>query len=296
MDVDDRRRLARIVTETCTAITKRIQVFLADRNEIPGRAVWQIPRIENVLEHEFTHFNDRKWLESYRISKEMFEQLACDLQGLQRQVTRLRKPVPIKTVVAMLLKRIGKGMDYREIGDKFGIGASTACKKVNEAMHFLVHSKLHIISKLQRGIDFQTIINGFQRKWNFPQCLGAIDGTHIPIKAPIIHHADYFNRKSFHSVILQVVCDSQCCFTDVFAGWPDRAHDSRVFARSQVGKMITEGRLIPNDVNLSRVIDNHIIEPFLIGDPAYPLSRHLMKNYPGLNLTPDKEYFNYVQT
>ena len=140
----------------------------------------------------------------------MFEQLACDLQGLQRQVTRLRKPVPIKTVVAMLLKRIGKGMDYREIGDKFGIGASTACKKVNEAMHFLVHSKLHIISKLQRGIDFQTIINGFQRKWNFPQCLGAIDGTHIPIKVPIIHHADYFNRKSFHSVILQVVCDSQC--------------------------------------------------------------------------------------
>lgn len=74
-----------------------------------------------------------------------FEQLARDLQGLQRLVTRLHKPVPSKTVVAMLLKRIGKGMDYREIGDKFGIRASTACKKVNEAMQFLVHSKLHII-------------------------------------------------------------------------------------------------------------------------------------------------------
>ena len=146
-------------------------------------------------------------------------------------------------------------------------------------MKLLVSSKMHIISKIQRGIDFKRIINGFQRKWNFPQCLGAIDGTHIPIKAPLVHHADYYNRKCFHSVILQGVCGSQCCFTDVFAGWPGRAHDSRVFGRSQIGNLITEGRLIPDDSNLRRVIDNHVIEPFLIGDPAYPISEHLMKNY-----------------
>ena len=94
-------------------------------------------------------------------------------------------------------------------------------------------------------------------------------------------------------MILQGVCHSQCYFTDVFAGWPGRAHDSRVFGRSRMGKMITEGTLIPNDSNLARVIDNHIIEPFLIGDPAYPLSKHVMKNYPGSNLTPEKEHFNY---
>ena len=101
-------------------------------------------------------------------------------------------------------------------------------------MKLLVSSKMHVISKLQRGIDFQRIINGFQRKWNFPQCLGAIDDTHIPIKAPLIHHSDYYNRKSFHSVILQGICDRQCCFTDAFAGWPGRVHDSRVFGRSQM--------------------------------------------------------------
>ena len=145
MDVDDRWRLAQIVTETCTAITRRIHVFLADRNEIPGRAVWKIPRIENVLEHEFTHFNDRKWFESYRIWKEMLNSWHVICRAFSEKVTRLHKPVPSKTVVAMLLRRIGKGMDYREIGDKFGIRASTACKKVNEAMQFLVHSKLHII-------------------------------------------------------------------------------------------------------------------------------------------------------
>ena len=58
-------------------------------------------------------------------------------------------------------------------------------------MKLLVSSKMHIINKIQRGIDFKTIMNGFQRKWNFPQCLGAIDGTIYPIEAPLVHHADY---------------------------------------------------------------------------------------------------------
>ena len=155
MDYDDRQRLAQIVTETCAAISRRLNVFVTGRSQVGGRAAWKIPRIQNVLDHEFLHFPDRKWLESYRISKDMFEQLTCDLHSLQQQVTRLHNPVPVKTIVAMLLKRIGKGLDYREIGDKFGMGASTACMKVNEAMKLLVSSKMHIISKLQRGIDFQ---------------------------------------------------------------------------------------------------------------------------------------------
>ena len=93
----------------CAAISRRLNVFLTGRSQVGGRAVWKIPRIQNVLEHEFLHFPDRKWLESYRVSKDMFEQLMRDLHSLQRQVTRLRKPVPVKTVVAMLLKRIGNG-------------------------------------------------------------------------------------------------------------------------------------------------------------------------------------------
>ena len=59
MDEDDRRRLARMVTETCAAITRRLHVFLANRNQVWGRAAWKIPRIEHVLEHEFLHFSER---------------------------------------------------------------------------------------------------------------------------------------------------------------------------------------------------------------------------------------------
>ena len=205
----------------------------------------------------------------------------------------MRKPVPVQVITAMVLKRLGKGLDYREIGDKFGIGASTANEKVNDAMLFLIKNKLYTISRLQEGRNLAAIIDGFLERWDLPQCLGAIDGTHIPIKAPEHCHTDYFNRKCFHSIIVQAVCDSECRFTDVFAGWPGRAHDARVFSVSKIGGMITNGTLVPQDQELSKVINGKRIEPFRIGDPAYPLSKHLMKDYPGSNISPEKEYFNY---
>ena len=32
-----------------------------------------------------------------------------------------------------VLKQLGKGINYREMGDKFGVSASSACEKVNTA-------------------------------------------------------------------------------------------------------------------------------------------------------------------
>ena len=48
--------------------------------------------------------------------------------------------------------------------------------------------------------------------------IGAIDGTHIPIKAPFVSHNSHVNRKGAHSVVLQGVCDHELLFTDCYAG------------------------------------------------------------------------------
>ncbi|XP_071810727.1 uncharacterized protein [Apostichopus japonicus] len=49
--------------------------------------------------------------------------------------------------------------------------------------------------------------SSFENRWGFPQCVGAIDGSHIPIISPTDHPADYYNRKGFHSIVLQAVVD-----------------------------------------------------------------------------------------
>lgn len=51
----------------------------------------------------------------------------------------------------------------------------------------------------------QDIIFGFSELNGFLDTIGAIDGTHINIPAPIVNPEAYVNRKGHHSVHLQVM-------------------------------------------------------------------------------------------
>ena len=50
--------------------------------------------------------------------------------------------------------------------------------------------------------DLVKVVREFEIKWGFPQTAVAIDGSHIPIKAPVRYHADYYNRKGWYSIVL----------------------------------------------------------------------------------------------
>ena len=57
-------------------------------------------------------------------------------------------------------------------------------------------------------------LSKFEEKVNFPQVVGAIDGTHVEIKALLVN-PDYFNRKQKYSVVTQAVVDSRMMFMDI---------------------------------------------------------------------------------
>ena len=125
----------------------------------------------------------------------------------------------------------------------------------------------------------------------FPQCVGAVDGTHIPIISPEEYPADYYNRKGWHSVLMQGTVDHLGIFTDVYIGWPGRVHDARVFVNSSLYKKGQEGILLPN---WTETIQGKEVPLVLLGDPAYPLLTWLMKPYSDNgHLTRDQKRFNY---
>lgn len=100
----------------------------------------------------------------------------------------------------------------------------------------------------------------FEEKWGFPGVLGAIDRCHILVKGPRKNLKQYINHKGFHSLQLQVICDADMLFTDVFCGYPASAHDAIVFRNSP---FFQDAEANP-DVVFPRNIH-------LIGDSAYPL-------------------------
>ena len=130
------------------------------------------------------------------------------------------------------------------------------------------------------------VMEGFERRRGMKQVLGAIDGSHIAIKAPRENQDAYINRKGFHSIVLQAVCNHKLAFTDCYAGWPGATRDARVLRRSDLFTRITadkEGMFPENN--------------YMLGDSAYPLTTWLMPPFRDIgHLTPQQRNYNFLHS
>ena len=111
--------------------------------------------------------------------------------------------------------------------------------------------------------------------------MGAIDGTHIPLSSwpqrgltPMPF--DFFNRKQFHSVLLQAVCDSERFFWNVCVGQPGGVHDAGQFAWSKIYTQLRSREILSEPVMEIGGIE---VRPYLLGDSTYPSRPYLLKNF-----------------
>ena len=150
------------------------------------------------------------------------------------------------------------------------------CEIVHETCTPIVDRLIGTYITFPRGAQLDHVVEGFL-KWGVPQCVGAIDGCHIPISAPVDNHTNYYNRKGWYSMIQQGLVDANYWFLDICVGWPGSVHDAHVFAHSDLYAKITDKELLPD----KPIVVNGVNVPlFLIGDSAYPLNTWLMKPFP----------------
>ena len=96
----------------------------------------------------------------------------------------LFQPIPVETITAIIaLWRLATGCGYRTLQELFDIGMSTACTIFLEFVTAVNVALGPQYLTRPSGDEFVRIVQGFQNKMGFPQCGGAIDGTHIPIIA-----------------------------------------------------------------------------------------------------------------
>lgn len=84
----------------------------------------------------------------------------------------------------------------------FRIGKSTAMAVIKETSNVIWSVLGPIYVKRPTENDFRRIADGFFSNWNFPNCLGALDGKHIRMQAPSGTGTEFFNYKKFFSLIL----------------------------------------------------------------------------------------------
>ena len=119
--------------------------------------------------------------------------------------------------------------------------------------------------------------------------MGAIDGSHVRIKAPIDSAPAYFSRYQQHDFIIQAIVNGKKVFIDFVCGFPGSMHDGRVLRRSTIFGRAEQGDILTlPTVN----VNGHEIGPYLLGDSAYLLCPWLMKPYPEGTRDPNEVTFN----
>src|SRR5580765_2155721 len=146
--------------------------------------------------------------------------------------------VPLEKAILSTLWLLANQDSFREVSNLFNLSRSTLhklfydvcgalCNMINEYLYW------------PNQAEFQNIRQEFielRGPNGFPDVICAVDGMHIEIPAPRDDAMSYYNRKGFHSILLQGMCDAKCKFIDIFVGWPGATHDARMWRESPIGQ------------------------------------------------------------
>ncbi|GLT45050.1 hypothetical protein SLA2020_189140 [Shorea laevis] len=293
LDNSRTKRARKSASSVATAATVRVQndgseINLAQSGTGSGhqRRLWVKDRSKDWWDKcNHPDFPEEEFRRAFRMSKATFNMICEELEpAVMKKNTMLREAIPVRQRVAVCIWRLATGEPLRLVSKRFGLGISTCHKLVLEVCSAI---RSVLMPKFLQWPDenrLMAIKEEFETKSGIPNVGGSMYTTHIPIIAPKVSVAAYFNKrhternqKTSYSITLQGVVDSRGVFTDVCIGWPGSMLDDQVLEKSALCQRANQGVL--NNV-------------WMVGNSGFPLMDWVLVPYTHPNLTWTQHAFN----
>ncbi|XP_062584804.1 putative nuclease HARBI1 [Saccostrea cucullata] len=183
-----------------------------------------------------------------------------------RRGTSDKKKPRIECLYSVLtaLRYYATGSLFSVLGDAQGMSRMIVSRVISDVSTSIANHANEYIIFPNSNAEKIKVMQNYHELSRFPNILGCIDGTHVPIRTPKQDEHLYVNRKNFHSINVQGVCDSDLRFTNLVAKWPGSSHDSFIWTDSALSLKFESGE---------------IGEGWLLGDSAYPLRPWMLTPY-----------------
>ncbi|KAH1250485.1 putative nuclease HARBI1 [Glycine max] len=161
-------------------------------------------------------------IEQLRLSKNAFFNL-CRILQEKGGLVRTRN-VPTTEAVAMFLHILAHNLKYMVVQFSYCRSKETISRQFNDVLRAVMK-----VSKDYLNFQPCTLEGAEANKWRwFERCIGALDGTHIPVTVSPDERPRYRNRKGDVSTNVLAACGPDLRFIYVLPGWEGSAGDSRV--------------------------------------------------------------------
>ncbi|XP_067866984.1 putative nuclease HARBI1 [Heterodontus francisci] len=236
-----------------SALAARLQV-VERRHAYPAGRAYQ-PRLN------YLQLSDRQCRRRLRLSQETVTSL-CEMLAVDVSSNCIGgHPMPVALKVTIALNFYASGSFQASAADLYRVSQAAVhhcIKVVTDALfrhaNYFITFKTDDTSQAERARGFSTISG-------FPMVQGVIDCTHVALRAPAGQSGAFINRKGYHSMNVQLVCDHHKRIMQVCAHYPGSCHDAFILRNSLVPALFNS-------------LDG--MEGWILGVRGYPLKTWLM--------------------
>ena len=152
----------------------------------------------------------------------------------------------------------------RQTAERFQHSGSTISTTIHQVVESILKCRSLIFQPVKANCPIPVQISQNPKFFPFfKDCMGALDGSHIPAVVSLEEQGVFRNRKKFISQNLLAVSNFDMTFSYALAGWEGSAHDGRVFEDAKMkGLPLIIGR-------------------YYLGDAGYALSKYCLTPYRG---------------